>query len=239
VTRRSPPDPSLRSPASQPGCRTRPCALSRFEPEGSETDSARGVRSSAATPAKEIAIDAIGRGLASQRRVLSFRLEASAVVAAPRDLVWRRLVDRDAVPGWLDDVDQLTGSAERFATRRAGERCGTPIEGRVTELQHERALRVRLRAPWHLLREIELGLRLESDEVGTRVDVDATYHLRWLGWMLKPLVRLRAEIALHRAARGFRAALEDEASRRRRRPSRGGTTPAQPSQDALLLRTAS
>lgn len=173
----------------------------------------------------------------------SFSLQASAVLAAPRDLVWTRLVDRDAVAGWLDDVDHLTGSPERFATRRATEPCSVPIEGRVLTIERERRLRVLLSAPWHLLREIELDLRLHPEDVGTRLSLDATYRLSWLGWLVRPLVRLRADIALRRAARGFRAAVEDAAAHRRRRAVRG--TPADvapgrlPSHDALLLRTAS
>lgn len=172
----------------------------------------------------------------------SFRVQASAVLAAPRDLVWSRLVDRDAVSGWLDDIDHLTGSSERFATRRAKEPCSVPIEGRVLEIERERRLRVVLRAPWHLLREIELDLRLAPAEVGTILSVEATWHLSWLGWLVRPLVRLRADIALRRAARGFRAAVEDEAARRRRTTARPGVAESglhRVSQEALLLRTAS
>lgn len=169
-------------------------------------------------------------------------MQASAVLAAPRDLVWSRLVDRDAVSGWLDDVDHLTGSPERFATRRANEPCSVPIEGSVLAIERERRLRVILRAPWHLLREIELDLRLQPAEVGTILSVDATWRLSWLGWLVRPLVRLRADIALRRAARGFRAAVEEEAARRRRPGGRAGAPAAvvtAPSHDALLLRTAS
>lgn len=174
--------------------------------------------------------------------MLSFRLQASAVLAAPRDLVWSRLVDRESVTGWLDDVDRITGSPERFATRRAAQPCSVPVEGQVLEIDRERRLRVVLRAPWHLLREIELELRLDPEDVGTRLAVDATYRLSWLGWLVRPLVRLRADIAMRRAARGFRAAVEDEAGHRRRRAARGRPADGgvrQPSQDALLLRTAS
>lgn len=117
-----------------------------------------------------------------------------------------------------------------------------PIEGRVLTIERERRLRVVLGAPWHLLRRIDLDLRLEPAEVGTILAVDATWHLSWLGWLVRPLVRLRADIALRRAARGFRAAVEDEAARRRRataRPAVAGSDLHRPSHDALLLRTAS
>ena len=155
--------------------------------------------------------------------------------------MWSRLVDRDAVSGWLDDVDHLTGSPGRFATQCAAEPCVGPIEGRVLAIERERRLRVVLRAPWRLLREIELDLRLEPAEVGTILSVDATWHLSWLGWLVRPLVRLRADISLRRAARGFRAAVEDEAARRLRRASgaaSAGMHLVAVSHDSLLLRTA-
>jgi hypothetical protein len=114
----------------------------------------------------------------------------------------------------------------------------------VADFDPERRLRVTFRAPWRLLRSIELDVTLHPEDVGTRVDVLATYELRGLAVLLRPLVRLRAEIALHRAARALRAATEDESARRRKlratRPaSAGASTRATPSRDALLLRTAS
>jgi uncharacterized protein YndB with AHSA1/START domain len=201
-------------------------------------DSGGGVVVRAPPPIRGSRDVADGRPLAISRRVPSFRLQASAVLAAPRDLVWRRLVDRDAVAGWLDVVD-IPGSPKGFATRRATEPCCSPVEGRVLEIDRERRLRVVLSAPWRMLREIELDLRLDPEDVGTRLSVDATYELRWLGWLARPLVRLRADVALRRAARSFRAAVEDEAARRRRRAARQTPGPGPSVADALLLRTAS
>ncbi|MBM4242896.1 MAG: hypothetical protein FJ148_03660 [Deltaproteobacteria bacterium] len=170
----------------------------------------------------------------------SFRLQASAVLASPRDLVWSRLVDREAVAGWLDDVD-ISGSPARLSTQRASRACCGAVEGLVLEIERERRLRVLLRAPWRLLREIELDLTVRPEDVGTRLSVHATYHLSWRGWLVRPLVRLRADVALRRAARAFRAAVDAEATRRRRRAARAtapGAVLRPASPDALLLRTA-
>jgi len=177
--------------------------------------------------------------------VPGFSLHTDSFLAAPRDLVWRQLVDRESVSAWFDGIERLTGVGERFATRRATEPCSSPVEGRVLELERERRLRLVLSAPWHLLREIELEIELTPDDYGTRVELSAAYRLRLLGWVVRPLVRLRAEIALRRASRGFRAAIEDEVARRRRRradrPGEGAAELAQSplAHDSLLLRTAS
>lgn len=65
--------------------------------------------------------------------------------------------------GWLDDVDHLTGSLDLFKARRATQPCSVAIEGRVLTIERERRLRVVLRAPWHLLRAIELDLALAPE----------------------------------------------------------------------------
>lgn len=227
-----------REPSLRARCGIRPRPLSRIVPRGALADSGGGVVVSAAAPIRRSSGVAVGEPLANRLPVPSFRLQASAVLAAPPDLVWSRLVDRDAVAGWLDDVD-ISGSPKGFATRRATEPCCSPVEGRILEIDREHRLRVVLRAPWRMLREIELDLRLDPEDVGTRLSVDATYELSWVGWLARPLVRLRADVALRRAARSFRAAVEDEAARRRRRAARRTPGPAPSAADALLLRTAS
>jgi len=171
---------------------------------------------------------------------MGFSLQAHSFLAAPPEVVWRHLVDRDSVASWLEGIEALTGGGDRFATRRTSEPCSVPIEGRVLQLVPAQRLRVVLRAPWRLLREIELAVELTAAERGTRIDAEVTYRLTLLGRLLRPLVRLRAEIALHRASRGFRAALEDELarSRHRARPSPGARVPAAARlPDPLLLRT--
>lgn len=145
-----------------------------------------------------------------------FSLHSAGVLSAPRALVWRHLVDRESVPGWLDGVDAVTGSGERFSTRRSKSGAGVPIEGTVLEVAPQRRIRLVLRAPWRLLREIELCIDLLPEDRGTRVELRAAYRLRWLGRLLRPLVHLHAEVALHRATRGFRSAVEDDVARERR-----------------------
>jgi uncharacterized protein YndB with AHSA1/START domain len=170
--------------------------------------------------------------------VAEFSLRAAGVVNAPAELVWRHLVDRESVSSWLDGVERLTGAGDRFATRRANEPCSVPIEGRVLELGSDSHVRLLLRAPWRLLREIEVDIALspDPDGPGTDVVVHAVFRLRALAWLLQPLLRLRAEVALYRAVRGFRAAVEDEAARRRRpRPSIGRAAAPPPADQQLLL----
>ena len=172
-----------------------------------------------------------------------FSLEADGFVAAPPDVVWNQLVDRESVSAWLDGIERLSGVGERFATRRAEQPCSQAIEGHVLRMERQRRLGLVLRAPWRLLREIELDIQLASEDRGTRVELRAIYRLRWPGWLLQPWLRLRARIALHRASRGFRAAIDDEMTRHRRmrtdRPghSRPDATRRASRADQLLLRT--
>jgi len=142
--------------------------------------------------------------------VPQFSLEAGGFIAAPPDVVWSQLIDRESVSAWLDGIEHLSGVGERFATRRATQPCSQAIEGRVVRMERQRHLGLLLRAPWRLLREIELDIQLASEDRGTRVELRASYRLRWPGWLLQPWLRLRARIALHRASRGFRAAIDDE-----------------------------
>lgn len=143
-------------------------------------------------------------------------MRTAGLVSAPADVVWHQLVDRDSVSGWLEGIDRLTGSGRRFATRRANSPGSAPIEGRVLELEPGARVRLVLSAPWRLLREIELEIRLAPEGPATRVDVHAVHRLRRGAWLLLPFLRLRAEVALLRAIRGFRAAVEDEVARLRR-----------------------
>lgn len=172
----------------------------------------------------------------------AFALQVRGFLAAPPDVVWRHLVDRDSVASWLDGIDALTGGGDRFTTRRADEPSSAPVEGRVLQLVPGERLRIELRAPWRLLRGIELTIELTPVDGGTRIGVEATYRLTLLGRLLRPLVRLRAEVALHRASRGFRSSLEDELARSRRSAARSGGDTRRPSHrgslsDPLLLRT--
>jgi hypothetical protein len=172
-----------------------------------------------------------------------FSLATGGFLAAPSDIIWDQLVDRESVSAWLEGIERLSGVGERFATRRATAPCSKPVEGRVLRMERPRRIGVVLRAPWRLLHEIELDIVLEPEDGGTRVDLHATYRLRWLGGLVRPWLRLRAQIALHRASRGLRAAIDDEMARRRR--FRGGRSGAArpdaaqraPHADQLLLRT--
>ncbi len=176
----------------------------------------------------------------------SFSLTTEASLLASPDVVWGQLVDRDSVAGWFEGLESLSGSNESFSTHRATDGpCSCPLEGSVDAFEPQRHLAVTFRAPWRLLRSIALDVTLEPEDGGTHVRIRASYELRGVGALLRPLVRLRAEVALYRAVRAFRAAAEDESAARRRRVPRAaqpGFAPSRalaPSQDALLLRTAS
>ena len=175
--------------------------------------------------------------------MLHFSLATGGFLAAPSDIVWGQLVDRESVSAWLEGIERLSGVGERFATRRAAAPCSQPIEGRILWMERPRRIGLVLRAPWRLLHEIELDIVLGPEDGGTRVDLRATYRLRWLGWLVRPWLRLRAQIALHRASRGLRAAIDDEMARRRRlQGGRSGSPRPEATQravvaDQLLLRT--
>lgn len=175
-----------------------------------------------------------------------FTLTTGAVLAAPPGVVWGRLDDREAQAAWCESLASLSGG-RNLPTRRTTDPCSYPIVGTVEVMEPARRLAVTFRAPWRLLRSVALDVTLEPADDGTRLQGTVTYALRPLGALLRPLVRLRAEIALHRVLRGLRAATETESARIRKvgrlaharaeaEPSSPGRSAA--SQDALLLRTA-
>lgn len=173
----------------------------------------------------------------------SFTLTNRAVLAAHPEVVWGRIVDRESQAAWCEGLVSLSGGKE-LVTRRAEDPCGCPIEGTVEAMEPGRRLAVTFRAPWRLLRSIGLDVTLEPADDGTRLAAVAIYTLRPLGAVLRPLVRLRAEIAMHRVLRGLREATETETARLRKTagPRAGGDLALarrrSASQDALLLRTA-
>lgn len=130
--------------------------------------------------------------------------------------VWSRLIDRDGVAEWMDDVDSLAGDGEDAVARLSGDETGGWIDVRVTDLEPRRHLRLRLDRPSSLLKEARVEVDLEPDDEGTAYRLGVRARPRMLARPLMPLVRLRAEVALHRAVRGFKAAMD--ADRRGERP---------------------
>lgn len=135
--------------------------------------------------------------------------------------VWSRLMDREAVAEWMDDVDSLAGDGEDAVARLSGDDSGGWVDVRVTDLEPRRHLGLRLDRPSSLLKEARVEVELEPDADGTAYRLGVRARPRMLARPLLPLVRLRAEVALHRAVRGFKAAMDAEGhiSRRAAQPA--------------------
>ena len=130
--------------------------------------------------------------------------------------VWSRLIDRDGVAEWMDDVHSVAGDGEDAVARLSGDESGGWIDVRVTDLEPRRHLGLRLDRPSSLLKEARVEVQLEPDEAGTVYRLGVRARPRMLARPLMPLVRLRAEVALHRAVRGFKAAMDAD---RRAKPA--------------------
>ncbi|HYC24283.1 MAG TPA: SRPBCC family protein [Candidatus Bathyarchaeia archaeon] len=133
-------------------------------------------------------------------------------LAAPAWVVWSRLSDLEALASWLDEADDIhvTGRG-RFAKRRF-RLGGRVVEDEVLELVPGRRLGLALRglSPW--LAGAYLRADLLADDDGTRLvlKLHLAIRPRWLGPIVKPLVRLRAEVALYRVLRAFRSWIEEQ-----------------------------
>jgi Polyketide cyclase / dehydrase and lipid transport len=136
---------------------------------------------------------------------------------APPALVWQILTDLDSASHWLE---RLAGSGS--GSVQPGEAWWLVgrrrVVGRLTAIEPQRRLRVVLGNASMLLRGIEIGVSLEPAEAGTSFRVGVSAVVPGLAaWML-PWFRLRAEVELHRAARGLRARVEELARDERRQP---------------------
>jgi uncharacterized protein YndB with AHSA1/START domain len=166
----------------------------------------------------------------------AFEIELSGCIEASPEATWAFLSDRDAVPTWLDDVTAVTAEGSRLLVQRSPGPDGAWIEGTIREsVPHER-LALGLTDPSPLLSQAEVQLLLNPDEAGTAYRLKVACQARPLWSVLSPLLRLRAQVALHRAVRGFRAAVADQmaAERRRKRASRDAAR-SRPSSGGLPL----
>ena len=162
----------------------------------------------------------------------AFEIELSGCIEASPEATWDILSDRDAVPKWLDDVTAVTGEGSRLLVQRSPGPAGEWIEGTIRESVPGERLALGLTDPSRLLSQAEVQLLLGPDDGGTAYRLKVACQARAPWSVLSPLLRLRAQVALHRAVRGFRAAVADRiaADRRRQRSSRetqtGGADPA-------------
>jgi polyketide cyclase/dehydrase/lipid transport protein len=146
--------------------------------------------------------------------VADLAVELSGRIEAPPEFVWSKLVDPDGSSEWLEDVEEVAVDGFERRSWRSGERW---VEGRLVELTPQRRLSVRLDAPMPLLREAQLSIELTGEERGTRFTLALDGAPSGLGRVLRPWLRLRTEIALHRAVRSFRSATEEALAACRKR----------------------
>lgn len=153
----------------------------------------------------------------------AFDLITSGHVASAPARVWTHLLDQESIGCWLDGVTSVVSDGNEFLVRMGGEGASPAddtvaarIRGEVVEVDPPKKLVVRLVAPAPHLVEARVEVKLSSDEAGT------LYELRVVGvpsrfgsWML-PFLRLRTEVAMARAVRGFRSGIEALSSRKNR-----------------------
>jgi uncharacterized protein YndB with AHSA1/START domain len=135
--------------------------------------------------------------------------------------VWSRLIDSESVAEWLDDVTSVAADGESAVARLAGEDGRSWVDVRVTDVEPRRHLGIHLNRPSSLLREARVNVELSPDASGTAYRLGVVCRPHLLARLLSPLVRLRAEVALQRAVRGFKA-LVDADTRERRVSAEGG-----------------
>lgn len=147
-----------------------------------------------------------------------FSVEVSGRVAAPLPLVWAGLTDLGTVAQWLDRVDETEPDEDSGPLQgrwRVGRRW---ISGTIVDLEAPRRLSILLRDPTSFVREIRLTIRLAAAERGTAFRVELDGDASGMAAALRPWLRLRAEIELYGAVRGFRSWIEERAQTARPEP---------------------
>jgi uncharacterized protein YndB with AHSA1/START domain len=139
----------------------------------------------------------------------SFAVEVSGRIAAPPSLVWEALTDLGSVAEWLDRVDEVEPAAadDPVARRwRVGRRW---VVGGIVEVEPRRKVVIVLREATSFLRQVRVVVRVAAAERGTSYRVELVGDAAGIASPLRPWLRLRSEIELHRAVRGFRAFVEE------------------------------
>jgi uncharacterized protein YndB with AHSA1/START domain len=149
----------------------------------------------------------------------NFSVDLSGRLAVPLQLAWAALTDLAAAPEWLDRVEESDADASDLAWSEARWRVGRRwIRGTVVELEAPRRLVLRLRDATSLLPELRVTVRVAAADRGTSFRVEVSGDASGIALALRPWLRLRAEIELHRAVRGFRAWIEERARVRSAEP---------------------
>ena len=145
----------------------------------------------------------------------SFELRLTGHVSAAPARVWAHLVDQETVPCWLDGVRSVVADGDEFLAHFHADHGGGWVSGEVVDAAPRERLQLRLESPGANVVEARVAVNLAPDEAGTLLDLRVTGVTSVLGRLVLPLVRFRAEVAMARALRGFRAALEARTRRKR------------------------
>lgn len=155
--------------------------------------------------------------LQPSRRVSGFEIELTGCIEASPETTWAFLEDRDAVPGWLDDVEAVISEGARLLVQRSPGTDSDWIEGTIRKTVPGERLALALTDPSRPLSQAEVDLQISPDDGGTAYKLRVACQARPLWSVLSPLLRLRAQVTAHRAVRGFRAAVADRLADERRR----------------------
>lgn len=146
----------------------------------------------------------------------AFEVELSGRIEATPETAWALLSDPHSVHQWLDDVESVEGVGDCLRVRYSPGSDGEWIEGRIRELVPHERLALALTDPSRLLSRADVDVELGPYDGGTSYRLKVACRARPIWSVLSPLLRLRAQVALHRAVRGFRAGLADRLAAERR-----------------------
>ncbi len=165
----------------------------------------------------------------------NFELSATGHLSANPAQVWAHLVDQDATPCWLEGVSSVVMDGDQLMVHLGGDLGPGWITGEVVSASVTRdaltgevvpqpslraepreRLELRLEAPAANLAEARVEIVLHEDEAGTIYELNVTGLPSLFGSLMTPLLRLRTEVAMARAVRGFRASLDARGHRKAR-----------------------
>ncbi len=146
----------------------------------------------------------------------TFELSLNGHVAAAPGRVWAHLVDQEAIPCWLEGVTSVVADGDELLVHAGEDGGGSWISGEVVQADPRQRLQFRLDTPAPNLIEARVEVELSQAEGGTRFEMKVVGVPSLLGNLMLPLLRLRTEVSMVRAVRGFRSALEQRADRKSR-----------------------
>lgn len=152
----------------------------------------------------------------------TFDLSMTGHIASAPARVWAHLLDQEAIRCWLDGVTSVVSNGDEFLVRMGDDGAfdddgaGDWIRGEVVEMEPRERLVLRLEAPAANLVEARVEVKLSSDEVGTIYELNVVGVPSLFGSLMLPLLRLRTEVAMARAVRGFRSGIESRSARKDR-----------------------